>query len=186
MRLLLTALLLLPAVAHAEGMPQLEFNNPLTTSQVAWGAVIFIVLYVLARYSALPTVGSVLEERAQHIARDLETAQGAKAKADSAVAEMTEATAKARAEAQAAINAALDQAKAAAAQQAAALNARLEKQLSDAETQIAAARSAAMGALRQVATDTAATVITRLTGAPPNADRLNGAIGQAMAARGVG
>ena len=39
--------LLLPGVAHAEGMPQLDFANPLTTSQVVWGALIFIVLYIL-------------------------------------------------------------------------------------------------------------------------------------------
>jgi F-type H+-transporting ATPase subunit b len=187
MRLLLAALLLLPAAAaRAEGMPQLDFSNPLTLWQVVWGAVIFIVLYILARGFALPKVGQVLEERARHIARDLETAQDAKTKADSAVAEMTEATAKARADAQAAINAALDQAKAAAAQQAAALNERLEKQLAEAEGQINAARTTAMGALRQVATDTASTVVSRLTGATPNAERLNSAISQALAARGAG
>ena len=44
---LLVALLLAPAIARAEGMPQLDFGNPLTISQVVWGAIIFIVLYVL-------------------------------------------------------------------------------------------------------------------------------------------
>jgi F-type H+-transporting ATPase subunit b len=185
MRLLLAAFLLLPAAAHADGMPQLEFNNPLTTSQVVWGAIIFAVIYLLASRSALPRVASVLQERANHIARDLESAQQAKARSDAAVAEVTAATAKARAEAQAAINAALDEAKAAAAKQSAALNARLEKQLAEAEAQIGAARAQAMGALRQVATDTATTVITRLTGAVPEQSRLDGAIGAALTARGV-
>ena len=37
-------------------MPQLDFANPLTTYQVLWGAVIFMVLYVLASRIALPKV----------------------------------------------------------------------------------------------------------------------------------
>jgi F-type H+-transporting ATPase subunit b len=190
MRPLRTALaslgVLLPSAAMAAGMPQLDFANPLTLSQVVWGALIFIVLYILARWFALPEVASVLEERANHIARDLENAQQAKAKSDAAAVEVTEATAKARAEAQAAINAALETAQAAAARQAAVLNEQLEKQLAAAEQQIAAARAAAMGALRQVATETAATVIARLTGAPAEPARLDGAIARALAARGVG
>jgi F-type H+-transporting ATPase subunit b len=96
------------------------------------------------------------------------------------------ATARARADAQAAINAALDEAKAAAAAQAATLNQRLEQQLADAEARIAEARASVMGALRQVATQTAATVITRLTGAPVEPARLNGAITAALSARGAG
>lgn len=185
MRLLLAALLLLPTAAMAEGMPQLDFANPLTTSQVVWLAIIFTLLYFLASRVALPKVGEVLEERATHIARDLESAQAAKGKADAAVEELTEATAKARSEAQAAINAALEEAKEAAAKQSAELNARLERQLADSEGQIAAARTAAMGALRQVATDTAGTMVSRLTGAAPQGERLDKAIDRALAARGV-
>jgi len=178
--------LLLPTAAMAEGMPQLDFVTPLTTSQVVWGALIFIVLYILASRFALPEVASVLEERANHIARDLENAQQAKQKSDAAAAEVAQATAKARAEAQAAINAALDEAKAAATAQAATLNERLEKQLAEAESRIAVARASAMGALRQVATETAGTVIARLTGAAPEQARLDGAIAQALSLRGVG
>ncbi len=180
------SLSLLPAAAMAEGMPQLDFKNPLTTSQVVWGAIIFVVLYILASRFALPKVADVLEERATHIARDLETAQSSKAKADAGMAESVAATAKARAEAQAAINTALETAKGAAAAQAAAVNARLEQQLSDAETQIAQARTQAMSALREVATETAATVVSRLTGFAPDQQRLDGAIQTALAARGAG
>ena len=61
-------------------MPQLDFANPLTTSQVVWGAIIFAVLYVLLSRIGLPKVGEVLEERARHIAADLETAQASKAR----------------------------------------------------------------------------------------------------------
>jgi len=180
------AALTYPAAAMAAGMPQLNFGNPLTISQVVWGALIFIVLYILLSRVALPKVGEVLEERAHHIARDLETAQAAKARADAGMADAAEATARARADAQAAVNAALETAKQQAAAQAETLNARLDKQLHDAEAQIAQARVSAMGALRQVATETADTVVTRLTGASPDRQRLGQAIGSALTARGIG
>ncbi len=179
-------LLMLPAAAMAEGMPQLDFSTPLTLSQVVWGAIIFGVLYIMLSRTGLPLVASVLEERATKISRDLDEARAAKASADAGMAEADQATAKARADSQAAINAALNDAKSAAAAQAETLNARLEKQLQDAEAQITRARASAMSAIRQVATETAATVVTRLTGTAPDAGRLDGAIGSALAARGIG
>ena len=179
-------LLTLPAAAMAEGMPQLDFKTPLTISQVVWGAIIFVVLYIMLSRTGLPLVASVLEERATKIAKDLDEARAAKARADDGMREADAATAKARAESQAAINAALDEAKTAAAAQAEVLNTRLEKQLQESETQIAQARASAMSALRQVATETAATVVTRLTGKEPDAGRLDSAIGSALTARGIG
>ena len=184
--LTLVPLLTLPAAAMAEGMPQLDFKTPLTISQVVWGAIIFVVLYIMLSRTGLPLVASVLEERATKIAKDLDEARAAKARADDGMREADAATAKARAESQAAINAALDEAKTAAAAQAEVLNTRLEKQLQESETQIAQARASAMSALRQVATETAATVVTRLTGKEPDAGRLDSAIGSALTARGIG
>jgi F-type H+-transporting ATPase subunit b len=180
---LAAAALCLPAAAMAQGMPQLDFKNPLTTSHVVWGAVIFVVLYVLLSRWALPQVADVLEMRAAAIARDLEAARGAKAGADAAVAELTEATRTAQAGAQTEINRAVAAAKDATATQAARLNERLEAQLASAEQQIAAARAAALGALRQVATETAAVVVGRLTGAPANPQAVDAAVGAALAAR---
>jgi F-type H+-transporting ATPase subunit b len=182
----LVGLLMLPVPARAVGMPQLDFSTPLTVSQVVWGAIIFVVLYILLSRNALPMVTSVLEERAARISKDLDEANAAKVSAEVGIAEADQAIAKARAEAQAAIHAALDEAKKAAALQGEALNARLEKQLQDAEAQIAQARASAMSALHQVATETAATVVRRLTGVAPDAGRLNSAIAAALAARGVG
>jgi len=179
----LGVVLLAPSAAMAEGMPQLDFHNPLTISQVVWGVIIFVVLYILVSKFALPRVGSVLDERAGHIAADLDSARQASQRAEAGKAEAVAATAKARSEAQAAVNAALEEAKQAAAVQAVALNERLERQLKDAEAQIESARAAAMSALRQVATDTAATVVTRLTGAAPDQQGLDNAVGAALAAR---
>jgi F-type H+-transporting ATPase subunit b len=183
---LAVGLIAVPTLAMAEGLPQLDFANKLTTYQVLWGAVIFVILYVLASRTALPKVEAVLEARAKRIAGDLDSAKDAKARAEAGTKAATDATAKARSEAQAAINVALESSKQAAAVQSAALNERLDKQLKEAEGQISAARSAALAALPGVATDTAIALITRLTGAAPDPVRLSGAINAAMAARGAG
>ena len=186
MSLAAAALAALPSAAWAEGMPQLDFKSPLTLSQVYWGAAIFILLYILLSRVGLPKVGAVIEQRAVHIAADLDAARAQKVQADAAVAELTATMQRSRAAAQGEINQAVDQAKAAAAEQATALNARLEAQLKTAESRINEARAAAMSALNQVATDTAATVIARLTGMSPDPQRINAAVGAALAARGQG
>ncbi len=180
---LAAGLLCAPAVAMAQGMPQLDFRTPLTTSQVIWGILIFILLYLLLSRWALPQVSEVLEQRATAIEADLNTARAAKEQADLAAAEVAEAVAHARAEAQTAINSAVDQAKQEAAAQSAVLNQRLETQLQAAEQRIGEARGAAMGALRAVATETAGSIIRRLTGTTPDTQAVEGAVGAALAAR---
>lgn len=165
-------------------MPQFDFSNPLTLAQVIWMLLIFGALYLLLARWALPQVGSLLEERAARINADLDSARLAKADADQAIAELQEATRRASAEAQAAIASAVAQAKSQAAEQARLADERLEAQLAEAEARIAAARSAAMGALRQVATETAADLLARLTGRPADQASLGQAVESALAARG--
>ena len=178
-------LLLLPAAAFAAGMPQLDFSSPLTISQVVWGAIIFIVLYILLARGGLPKVASVLDERASRISADLDAARAAKAKADADAETAKAAHEKARNEAIGAINAAVNEAESASIAQTEALNARLEKQLKDAEAQIAQARAASLGAVRQVATEAATMVVSRLSGTAINEAALNQAVSSAMAARGI-
>jgi len=180
----LALLLLLPARAFAKGMPQIDFANPLTTSQVVWGAIIFIVLYVLLSRWALPQVGTVLAHRAERIAGDLDAARGAKERADAAVDELTRATRAAHAAAQAQIAEAVAVAKAAADAQSATINARLDAQIAAAEQRIAEARTAAYGALEQVAVDTANVVVARLIGAPIDHAAVPAAVAAVIAARG--
>jgi len=118
-------------------------------------------------------------------ARDLEAARASKEKADSGMAEATQAIARARSEAQAAVAAALEEAKSAAAKQSESLNQQLDVKLKAAEAQIAQARGQAMGALRQVASETAAEVVGRLTGAAPDQGRVTATVGAVMTSRGV-
>lgn len=171
------------AAQAAEGMPQLDFANPLMLAQIVWLVIIFVVLYLILGRWALPQVGEVLQHRAQTIAADLDVARAAKAQADAAVAEQRTATREAQARAQAAVNEAVATARAQQAEQAASLGAQLDAQLAEAEQRIAAARNAAMGALREVAGEAAGTLVTRLTGRPPNPGGLDRAVSDALRAR---
>ncbi len=162
------------------GMPQLNFSNPLTLSQVVWLVVIFAVLYVLLKRWALPRVAGVVEERAASIKADLEAAHQAKTEADGAVREITRATREAHAAAQARIGEAVGRAKAEAAEQARVAGERLDAQLAEAEMRIGQARAAAMGALRDVARDTTNAIVTRLIGRAPAASAVEAAVGGAM------
>ena len=173
------------AAEAKEGMPQLDFKNVLLKSQVVWLVIIFALLYVLLSRWALPKIGTVLEKRAATIEGDRNAARGAKASADAAVAELTAKTRAAHAGAQAEIANAVDAAKAAAASQTATLTARLDAQLAEAEGRINIARTAAMGALRQVASDTASVVVSRLTGVAANNSAVDAAVGSALTARGL-
>lgn len=182
----ITALLLLVAgTAHAETMPQLDFKNPLVLSQVVWGALIFAGFYALASRWGLPKVGAILEMRAETIATDLDTARASKAQANSAVAELNEARRKAYAQSQAAIADATAKAKAETAARTAEQEARLDAKLADSEAQITAARNSAMGALRQVATETAEAVVARLTDGHADQARVAHAVDTLLAERGL-
>ena len=165
-------------------MPQLDFANPLTISQVVWMFLIFALLYFLLANWALPQVAGVIQAREQRILADLDSARLAKEQADAAVAESTERARAASAEAQAAIARAVAQAKAEAAEKTRADNEQLDRQLEEAEQRIAAARNAAMGALREVARDAASNVVSRLTGRDPDPAAIDSAVGEVMAARG--
>jgi F-type H+-transporting ATPase subunit b len=174
------------ALAQEEGgktMPQMDFKNPLTGSQVVWLVIIIVALYFILSRWALPAVGEVLADRAKRIETDLEAARLSKAEADRAVAELSAAMKSAREGAHAEIAEAVAQAKAAAEIEAKASAAKLEARLEQAEAQIAAARTAAMGAIKPVATETAKLLLARLTGTAPDDAALGQGIDAALAAR---
>jgi F-type H+-transporting ATPase subunit b len=177
------ALTIAATPARAEGMPQLDFGNPLLLSQVVWLAIIFLALYLLLSRWALPQVGTVLAKRASVIAADLDAAHRAKELAEAAIAELTQATRQAHATAQTEIAEAVAAAKARADAQSAELNARLDAQIAEAEQRIAAARTSALAALEQVAVDTANAVVARLIGAPLDHGAVPHAVAAVLAAR---
>lgn len=169
------------------GMPQLAFGHitqgPLLIAQMVWLFLIFGAMYFLVKNFGLPHVASVLEERRQRIEGDLEAAQKAKEEADAALAAHREATARARAEAQASVASAVQAAEAENAKKAEALNARLNAQIAEAEGRIEKSRAAAMGALREVASETTAAVMAKLVGST-DATSVVAAVDRELAARG--
>ncbi len=172
-------------VAHADTMPQLDPAHGLLIAQIVWGAVIFVAFYLLASRWGLPRVGAILTFRAGTIAADLERAHNDKMDADAAVAELTAARRAAYAQSQAAIAEAASRAKAEAAARNAEQDARLDKQLAESEAQIGSARASAMGALRQVATETASAVVARLTDGHSDEHRVDQAVRDLLAERGL-
>jgi F-type H+-transporting ATPase subunit b len=165
---------MVPFAAKAEGtMPQMDFHNPLTAYQVIWMVVILVALYITLSTWGLPQIGAVLENRATTIRRDLETAKAAKAEADQAVAALDATVKQARNKAQADIAKAESDAKAKALADAKTLNAKLDAQLEYSERQIEQARNAALAAIKPVAAETAATILTRLVGRSPEASVLD-------------
>jgi len=152
------------STARAAGMPQLEFHNPLLIGQVVWGAVIFAVFYVVLSRSALPKIAGVLAHRRGRIDGDLEIARRAKRDADQAAEDLRKARHDASAEAQANVARVVAEAKQAAEAQTHEMNRRLNDEIAQAETRISASRDAAMGTLRDVATDTAQALVARLLG----------------------
>lgn len=63
-------------------MPQLDFATYL--GQIFWLAISFVVLYTLVARLILPSIASVVETRAKHIADDLDKAEGFKDQAEDA------------------------------------------------------------------------------------------------------
>lgn len=181
------ALVLSPAAAMAEGkMPQMDFADPLTSSQVLWMAVILVVLYFLLSGWGLPRMGEVLETRAQTIARDLAAARAAKTESDRAVAEVQTTIRQARAKAQAEVAELSAKAQARADANAAALAERLEKNLAEAEARIDAARQAALAALKPVAETAASAMLLKLTGTAPAGEAVARRVEAAMPAGKAG
>lgn len=188
MRRLGAALLLAlaPSAAMAESaLPQMDFSNPLTWTQLGWMVVIMVVLYlVLARWG-LPEIGKVIQNRAEVIARNLAAARAAKQEADQAVLMLGATLATARANAHAELARTIAEAKAKAALQTASLDARLEANMEAAEARIEAARAAAMAAIKPVATAATADMLEKLAGITAGQEQLVNYVDAALAARKV-
>jgi F-type H+-transporting ATPase subunit b len=163
---------------HAEsGMPQLDFS--IYPNLIFWLVVAMVALYLIMTRIALPRIGTVLAERNDAIANDIEMAALLKRRAE---------------EAEAAYNAALAQAREDAHKIAAEARASVDKELSvllakaDAEIAVKAAesekrigeiRESAARSVEEVARDTAAALVDALL--PGAADRA--AIDAALADR---
>lgn len=166
--------------AHAAkpGLPQLDTTT--FASQLFWLLISFAVLYFVISRIAAPKIGGVIADRANRIKSDLDTAAQAKRDSEAAMAGYDKALADARAKAlkasdamrnavQTEINAKND----AAAKQLAADTAK-------AEARIGEMRKAAMARVGDVARETAADIVQKLSGETANAGDLAAAVSTAL------
>lgn len=156
------------------GLPQLNLET--FPSQIFWLLVTIVVLYYLMAKIALPRIASVLEERADAIADDLDAAEEFKRKAEEAEAAYEQALADARAKA-------LDiasQTREAIQKQVAEAMARADSEISartaEGEKRIAEIREGAKIAVREVAEETSVAVVQAILPDATDGDALKAAV----------
>lgn len=160
------------------GLPQLDIST--FASQLFWLLISFVILYVVISRAAAPKIGGVIQDRANRIRGDLETAAKAKRDSEAAIAGYDKALADARAKAlktsdelRNTVNAEINAKNDAAAKQLAADTAK-------AEARIAEMRRNAMARVGEVARETAADVIQKLSGEAANAADVEAAVNAAL------
>jgi len=149
-----------PAAEHAQGMPQLDFAT--FPNQIFWFVLAFFALYFLLSKVAMPRIASILENRHNAIASDLEKAAELRAKAEEAEAAYNQSLADARTEAlriageaKADIQKELDAAIAVA-------DAEIAAQSAESEARISEIRESALASVEQVAIEAAGAIVAAL------------------------
>jgi F-type H+-transporting ATPase subunit b len=153
------------------------FQSEHYPSQLVWLTISFALLYVLMAKVALPRIGSILAERSQVIGNELAAAEDLKKRSDAAHAAYEKALADARTRAQGIAGAMREQKAREAEELYKRLDAQLHERLAAAEQSIARTRSAAMGNVHAIASDTASAIVERLIGTAPAQQDVAAALG---------
>ncbi|MEQ9519843.1 MAG: F0F1 ATP synthase subunit B' [Parvibaculum sp.] len=143
-------------------MPQLDFAT--YAPQLIWLALVFGVLYIVMSRVALPRIATVIEERRDRIANDLDTAAQLKRDSDDAIAAYETALQEARAKAHAIAQETRNRLTAETDAHRADLEGQLAARIQDAESRIAATKDKAMSNVRDVAVDVADAITNQLLG----------------------
>ena len=140
------------------------FDPSTFASQILWFAITFAVLYVVMSRVAIPQIGSILDKRQARIDGDLKEAERLRGETDKAVAAYETALATARKnahgiaeETRASIKADLDGKRKVVEDD-------LSKKVAEAESRISKNKADALGRVGEIASDTAAALVTQLTG----------------------
>lgn len=151
-----------PADAHSNSFP--PFDSATFESQIVWLVLSFVALYLLMSRVALPRIATVLEERRDRIADDLDQAAQFKRQTEEAIEAYEKALAEARAKAQGIAQETRDRLKDETERQRLDIEARLAEKIADAEKKIATTRDSALQNVRTVAVDVADAIVGRLLG----------------------
>jgi len=163
-------------------MPQFDFST--FPSQIFWLIVCFTALYFLLANTALPRIGTVLEDRQRKIDDDLERATELELQAKEALAAYQADIDAARDKAQSAIRRAAEETAAKSEQQHHELAAKLATDVEAAEGRIDTARKDALTHIKDVANEAARMATAKLIGVEVDESQAAAAIDVAMKGRG--
>ena len=153
--------------AHATGMPQLDFQNPLVSGQVVWGGVIFLAFYFALSRALLPRIGRVLEDRSKRIRDDLDIARKAKRDTDKAIAELQQAREDALIEAKEHLQSALEEERLATEKRMREVHERLIAEIDEAERDISVEKERVLESVKDIAYETTQFLVKRVAGVMP-------------------
>jgi F-type H+-transporting ATPase subunit b len=156
----------IPSSEHGKGFP--PFDPATFASQFVWLVLVFGALYLLMSRIALPRIGAIIDARRQSVEGDIAEAKGLKDSSDAAIAAYEKALADARGRAQALANETREKFAAEAEAARKELDTTLNTRLAEAEQAIATRRTAAMANVQDIAIETAAAIVERLTGNTPS------------------
>ncbi|MCX8996319.1 F0F1 ATP synthase subunit B [Rhizobiaceae bacterium BDR2-2] len=158
------------------------FDSQTYPSQILWLVITFGLFYVLMQKVIAPRIGSILEQRHDRIAQDIDEAGRLKAEADAAVETYEKELAEARAKAGEIAAAARDDAKAKADAERAAVEADLTAKVAAAEAGIVEIKTKALAEVGTIAEETASAIVERLIGTPVSEGELKAAVSAAKEA----
>ncbi|MCG8559402.1 MAG: ATP F0F1 synthase subunit B [Hyphomicrobiales bacterium] len=159
-------------------MPQLDFQD--FAPQLIWLAITFTALYLIMARVALPRIATVIEQRRDRIASDLDKAEQLKKQTEDAIAAYEQAIAEARAKAHTIAQEARDKLAAEIDEERAEVEKQIADQTAEAETRIQAAKAAALAHVSDVAADTATEIVKRLIGGRVTKAEVGNAVGKAL------
>jgi len=171
-------------VSHGAGTQEKLFPplDPSTFApQLVWLAISFVALYVVMARVALPRIASVIEERRDRIASDLDQAEQLKRQTDEAIAAYEQSLAEARARAHSMAQETRDLLSQEVEAEKAEVEEQIAKKTLEAEKAIADAKSAAVSNLNEVAAGAAETIVKELIGGKLTKAEINKAVSRALA-----
>lgn len=165
--------------------PQAKPFPPLDTStfapQLIWLVITFAALYLIMARIALPRIATVLEERRDRVANDLDQAEQLKKKTEAAIASYEKSLAEARANAHTIAQEARDKLNAEIDKERNEVEQQIADMTAEAETRIQGSKAAALSNVNEIAAETAEAVVKTLIGGRVTKAEVTDAVGKVMA-----
>lgn len=156
------------------GFPPMDAHS--FPSQIFWLVIFFGLLYLLMSKVALPRMASVLHNRHKAIESDLSKASALKHETEAAIQHYEKSLADARANAQGIATETRAKMNAEIEAERSALEKTLNAKLAEADARISASKAKSMQDVNEVAAETAAEIVSALTGATVSKDQAAKAI----------